>query len=131
VREYRLIGEWRRTVVSAHSPAATFLSAPVAAALRRTAPGPEFLANIHGEVSAIVAWPLLWNAAEGTTMDLEAPLNRLRGEFLEMPGLRLTPAQAARLSGLDPAVCHRVIEGLLASRFLRWTPGGQLARADR
>jgi hypothetical protein len=89
------------------------------------------LANRHGRVNVVVARPLLCNTAEGTTMDLEAPLNRIRGEFLEMPGLRLTPAQAARLSGLDPALCQRVIEGLLASRFLRWTPGGQLVRADR
>jgi hypothetical protein len=64
-------------------------------------------------------------------MDLEMSLNRVRAEFLEMPGLRLTPAQAARLCGLEPATCQRVVEGLLASRFLRWTATGQLARADR
>jgi hypothetical protein len=28
-------------------------------------------------------------------------LRRVKGEYLEMPGLRLTPAQAQRLWGLD------------------------------
>jgi len=32
-------------------------------------------------------------------------LRRVQGEFLEMPGLRLTGAQARRLWGLDADVC--------------------------
>ena len=36
-----------------------------------------------------------------------------------MPGLRLTPAQAARLLGLNRRVCHRVIEALVGAEFLR------------
>jgi hypothetical protein len=35
----------------------------------------------------------------------EEVLRRVQGEFLEMPGLRLTRAQACRMWGLDPASC--------------------------
>ena len=34
-------------------------------------------------------------------MELERIVYRVREEFREMPGLRLTPAQARRLWGLD------------------------------
>jgi len=45
-------------------------------------------------------------------------LRRVRGEYLEMPGLHLTPRQAERLWGLDAQTCHRLFDALLASRFL-------------
>ena len=48
-----------------------------------------------------------------------------------MPGLRLTPAQAARLWGVDDASCDRVIAALVRAAFLRWTPGGMIVRSDR
>ena len=35
-------------------------------------------------------------------------LRRVQGEFLEMPGLRLTEPQARRLWGLDAASCGRL-----------------------
>jgi hypothetical protein len=41
-----------------------------------------------------------------------------------MPGLRLTPAQAGRLLGLDPASCQKVLNVLVQSAFLRWTADG-------
>jgi hypothetical protein len=63
-------------------------------------------------------------------MELYALVDRVRAEFLEMPGLRLTPAQAMRLWGVDAAVCHKVITLLVGSAFLRWAAGGTLARAD-
>jgi hypothetical protein len=65
-----------------------------------------------------------------TMMDLEAVLRRVRAEFVEMPGLRLTPAQATRLWGLDGPACHAVIEALVESSFLRWTASGAVTRAD-
>ena len=67
---------------------------------------------------------------EPEPMDLEALLRRVRAEFVEMPGLRLTPAQATRLWGLERDACHTVIAALIDSSFLRWTPGGKLARAE-
>jgi len=63
-------------------------------------------------------------------MDLESIALRVRDEFHEMPGLRLTPAQATRLWGLDHATCRAVIESLVAAAFLRWTATGAITRAD-
>ena len=63
-------------------------------------------------------------------MDLEVIARRVREEFQEMPGLRLTPAQARRLWGLEIEMCHAVIEALVASDFLRWTPAGSVTRAE-
>ena len=61
-------------------------------------------------------------------MDLETVLRRVRAEFVEMPGLRLTPAQAMRLWGMDRDLCGRVIDALIDSSFLRWTPSGAVTR---
>jgi hypothetical protein len=65
-----------------------------------------------------------------TPMDLPVLIERVRGEFLEMPGLRLTPAQAARLWNVDSATCHRIISALVGAAFLRWTPRGTVARVE-
>lgn len=54
-----------------------------------------------------------------------AVLNRVRGEFTEMPGLSPTLAQAARLFGLPPEECRGVMELLLREEFLRCGPDGQ------
>ena len=63
-------------------------------------------------------------------MDFPNLIQRVRSEFNEMPGLRLTPAQAARLLGLDRKSCERVISALVNSAFLRWTPDGSVIRAE-
>jgi hypothetical protein len=44
---------------------------------------------------------------------------RVRGEFLEMPGLRLTLSEAQRLWGVEPDVCAQVIELLVNRAVLR------------
>jgi hypothetical protein len=48
----------------------------------------------------------------------DALLSRIRGEFLEMPGLRLTCQQAQRLHGLDQALCQRALDRLVGAGFL-------------
>jgi hypothetical protein len=63
-------------------------------------------------------------------MELDAIVRRVREEFHEMPGLRLTPAQATRLWGLEHTTCRAVIDALVASAFLRWTPTGSITRAE-
>jgi hypothetical protein len=63
-------------------------------------------------------------------VEVHAVANRVRSEFLEMPGLRLTVRQAARLWGLEPSACEDVIEVLVESAFLRRTPGGMVTRID-
>jgi hypothetical protein len=62
-------------------------------------------------------------------MELHAVLERVRGEFNEMPGLRLTPAQAARLWGLEPHACNEILDYLVAASFLRWSRGRVVQRA--
>ena len=56
-------------------------------------------------------------------------VGRIRAEFLEMPGLRLTVVQASRLWGLDEDNCRRVIDALVGASFLRWTAAGAVSRA--
>lgn len=63
-------------------------------------------------------------------MELPVLVNRARSEFNEMPGLQLTPAQAARLWGLDMQACRHVINTLVESSFLRWTPRGTVVRVE-
>jgi hypothetical protein len=55
----------------------------------------------------------------------QALVRRVHGEFLEMPGLTLSIAQAARLFSLPPAVCARVFGELLNSQLLRRTADGR------
>ncbi len=54
-------------------------------------------------------------------------LRRIRGEFLEMPGLRLTPAQAQRLWALDRSTCEALLARLVDSEFLMRTGDGSFA----
>jgi hypothetical protein len=61
-------------------------------------------------------------------MELEGIVSRIREEFREMPGLRLTPAQATRLWGLEDKTCAAVIDRLVASAYLRWTDTGAVTR---
>jgi hypothetical protein len=50
--------------------------------------------------------------------------DRVRAEFLEMPGLRLTLAQAARLWVVDRSMCESVLERLVSTGFLARTGEG-------
>lgn len=63
-------------------------------------------------------------------MEYATLLQRVRSEFNEMPGLRLTPAQAARLLGLDSRSCQRILNALVSSAFLRRTADGSVIRAE-
>ena len=60
----------------------------------------------------------------------EEVLRRVQGEFLEMPGLRLTGAQARRLWGLDTAVCEALLGALVDANFLFQTRDGSFMRVD-
>ena len=55
-------------------------------------------------------------------------LERLRAEFLEMPRLRLTAAQAQRLCGIDETICKSVLDALVDAKFLCMRPNGMYAR---
>ena len=54
--------------------------------------------------------------------------HHIYSEYLEMPGLRLTSAQAQRLLGIEAAVCTNALELLVNAGFLRLTPTGQYVR---
>lgn len=58
-------------------------------------------------------------------------LHRIRSEFIEMPGLRLTPAQAARLWGMERHTSERILDGLALAGFLSKTREGAYLRASR
>jgi hypothetical protein len=64
-------------------------------------------------------------------MDFQRLLQRVRSEFMEMPGLQLTVPQAARLWGLDAGSSRQVIDALVEGSFLRWTDRGTVVRIDR
>ena len=51
-------------------------------------------------------------------------LRRVQGEYTEMPGLRLTTAQAQRLWGLDSTTCGFVLMTLMQRGVLKRTPAG-------
>jgi len=54
-------------------------------------------------------------------MTFAAVVDRVRGEFVEMPGLELTLAQAVRLWGLGADDCRSVLDSLADAGFLKWT----------
>ena len=63
---------------------------------------------------------------------VETLLTRIRAEYREMPGLRLTFAQACRLWQLDAATCEALLHQLINDRFLYKTnDGSYVASAAR
>jgi hypothetical protein len=54
--------------------------------------------------------------------DAAALLQRIRGEFREMPGLPLTTAQAARLWHFDPASSREFLDVLVRDGLLLKKP---------
>lgn len=63
-------------------------------------------------------------------MRIDDVLQRIQGEYVEMPGLRLTPAQAQRLWGLERDVCDALLAALVDAKFLAQTRDGAFVRMD-
>jgi hypothetical protein len=59
-----------------------------------------------------------------------ALLMRIRGEFREMPGLRLTLRQAMRLFSLDALSCDIALRTLIEEGYLARTRQGSFIRPD-
>jgi hypothetical protein len=59
---------------------------------------------------------------------IEDVRNRVRSEFLEMPGLRLTSEQVQRLCGVERTVCQLVLDTLVDAKFLCVKDGGAYGR---
>ena len=60
-------------------------------------------------------------------------LRRIRAEYTEMPGMRLSLEQARRLCGVDRILCRTVLDALVREEFLRLGADGTytLSRAGR
>jgi hypothetical protein len=58
-------------------------------------------------------------------MPHHAVLQRIRAEYREMPGLRLTQDQAGRLCGVEHALCRMVLDALVVEKFLCITSDGR------
>lgn len=65
---------------------------------------------------------------EPTRMD-DSLLRRVRAEFMEMPGMSLTLAQASRLWSLEQELCRKLLTSLVESRFLVRTRQDLFVRA--
>jgi hypothetical protein len=87
--------------------------------LKRCSPASSAPSSCPGQTST---------SKKGLIVELQDVIERVRGEFNEMPGLRLTPEQAARLWGLDAPSCNQVLRTLVSTSFLRWS-GGCVVRA--
>lgn len=57
-------------------------------------------------------------------------MERVLGEYREMPGLALTIDQARRLWGTDAVTCRRIADVLVERHVLRWSREGRLIRAE-
>jgi hypothetical protein len=60
-----------------------------------------------------------------TTRDL---ISRIRAEFHEMPGMRLTVPQVQRLCGIERTLCQTVLDSLVEEKFLSVKPDGSYGR---
>ena len=56
-------------------------------------------------------------------------LRRARGEYREMPGMRLTIEQAMRLWDLDRQTCQSLLSSLVEARFLEVDAHGRYHKA--
>jgi hypothetical protein len=63
-----------------------------------------------------------------TKLPYEQVFERIRAEFLEMPGMRLTPAQVERLAGVDRSICQSVLDDLVRAGFLCTSENGSYGR---
>jgi hypothetical protein len=54
--------------------------------------------------------------------------DRVRAEFVEMPGLRLTVEQVQRLCGIERTICELLLDSLVKANFLCLKPDGHYAR---
>ena len=60
--------------------------------------------------------------------DQHAVKERIRAEYLEMPGMNLTTDQVARLCGTERTRCQTVLDALVDAQFLARKPDGTYVR---
>ena len=70
-------------------------------------------------------------SVNGNNDSIDARLvERVLGEYREMPGLALTLEQARRLWGCDAVTCQRIVDILVERHVLRWSRDRRLIRAE-
>ena len=57
-------------------------------------------------------------------------IDRILGEYRDMPGLALTMSQAQKLWGCDALTCRCVVARLIEQKTLRWSRHGRLVRGE-
>jgi DNA-directed RNA polymerase specialized sigma24 family protein len=72
-------------------------------------------------------WPTVERREVASRTSLE---DRIRGEFFEMRGVALTASEAARLMGVPPAACSRILHRLIEEGSLRLTQDGRYMRPE-
>ena len=70
------------------------------------------------------------HTCDTTDETFTAALHRAKAEYLEMPGLRLTLAQAQRLWAFDRALCDAVLAALVDAHFLVQSGQASFIRAE-
>ncbi len=77
-----------------------------------------------------MALDVRWSvAAKDDSIDARL-VERVLGEYREMPGLALTIEQARRLWGYDAVTCQRIVDVLVERHVLRWSRDRRLIRAE-
>ena len=71
-----------------------------------------------------------WSVAANDDSIDDRLVERVLGEYREMPGLALTIEQARRLWGCDAVACRRIADVLVARHVLRWSRDRRLIRAE-
>ena len=64
------------------------------------------------------------------TSQEDALRRRARGEYREMPGMRLTTEQAMRLWDVDRETCQSLLSALVEEHFLQVDPYGRYRKAQ-
>jgi len=77
-------------------------------------------------VNLVARWSV---AAKDDSIDARL-VERVLGEYREMPGLALTVEQARRLWGCDAVTCQRLVDVLVERHVLRWSRDRRLIRAE-
>ena len=77
-------------------------------------------------MNLVVRWSV---AAKDDSIDARL-IERVLGEYREMPGLALTVDQAQRLWGCDSVTCQRIVDVLVERHVLRWSRNNRLIRAE-
>ena len=63
------------------------------------------------------------------SVPLSALLQRVREQYRDIPGLKLTKPQAVRLFGVAPSVCAAMLRALVMEDFLSRTGDGLFVRS--